>query len=172
MQIDSMNIIYDEKTIDNKVAELAKAILDDFKDKDPVIVCLLESSIFFFSDLFQQLNFVAYPDYIICEHDSNDKSQFKLIRDVRTDITGRNVVIVSNINENGSTLHYLMETLHKRNPASLKICCLFDKKVKKTFTVPIDYLGFSIDDQYLVGYGLDYKGTFTNLPVVGTIKNM
>lgn len=172
MEKDLCEVLYTEEQLDKKVSELAEQITKDYEGKDPIMVCVLTGAVFFFSDLFKKLRFPAYPDFIICSSYSGKKStgNLTITKDLKYNIEGRHVILIEDILDTGLTMYQLRNNLLARNPASLKICTLFDKKVKKAFEVPLDYVGFDLKDAFVVGYGLDYNNKYRNMPIVGVLK--
>lgn len=169
---DLEEILYDEQQLQTRIAELGQEIARDYKDKHPVLVCVLTGAIFFFTDLCKKIDIKLEPDFIKCTsyHGTQSTGQLEICQDLKVDIEGRNVIIVEDIIDSGLSLHFLREKLLQRNPASLKICVLFAKNVKRKYDVPIDYTGFNLVDKFIVGYGFDYLNYYRNVPVVGVLK--
>ncbi|OHT08855.1 Hypoxanthine-guanine-xanthine phosphoribosyltransferase [Tritrichomonas foetus] len=172
MQKDLCEILYDEQAIQKRIGELADEISKEYRGKDPILVCVLTGAIFFFTDLCKKLDFPVYPDYIIASSYAGTKSTGNLMitKDLKYNIEGRHVIIIEDIIDTGLTMYQLRHNLLMRNPASLKICVLCDKDVKKNYEVPIDYTGFNVVDKFIVGYGFDYNNKYRNLPVIGVLK--
>ncbi|OHT06970.1 Hypoxanthine-guanine-xanthine phosphoribosyltransferase [Tritrichomonas foetus] len=172
MQKDLCEVLYDQKAIEARVTELAAELSKEYRDKDPILVCVLTGAIFFFTDLVKKLDFPVYPDYIIASSYSGTKSSGNLMitKDLKYNIEGRHVIIIEDIIDTGLTMYQLRYNLLSRNPASLKICVLCDKDVKKAYEVPIDYCGFHVVDKFIVGYGFDYNNKYRNMPVIGVLK--
>lgn len=172
MEKDLSEVLYTEEQIDKKVTELAEQITRDYEGKDPIMICVLTGAVFFFSDLFKKTKFPVYPDFIICSSYEGKKSSghLTITKDLKYNIEGRHVIIVEDIIDTGLTIHMLRNNLLARNPASLKICTLFNKQVKKAYDVPLDYVGFDLVDKFIVGYGLDYNNLYRNMPIVGVLK--
>lgn len=172
MQKDLCEILHTEKEINTRIEEIAQQITKDYEGKDPIIVCVLTGAIFFFSDLIQKLRFPVYPDYIICSSYQGTKSTGNLTisKDLKYNIQGRHVILVEDIIDSGLTMYQLKNNLLTRNPASVKICSLFDKKVPRNYDIPIDYCGFDLENKFVVGYGLDYNNKYRNMPIVGVLR--
>ena len=172
MQKDLEEVLYDQEAIQKRIGELAQEITKDYKGKDPIIVCILTGAIFFFTDLCKKLDFPVYPDYIIAASYLGTQSSGNLTikKDLKYNIEGRHVIIVEDIIDSGLTMYQLRNNLMLRKPASLKICVLCDKSVKKKYEVPIDYVGFHVDDKFIVGYGFDYNNKYRNMPVIGVLR--
>lgn len=177
MTTDMMNdierVLYDKEAIQRRISELADQLTADYKDKNPIMVCVLTGAVFFYSDLLKKLNFPLDTDYIICSSYAGTKSTGNLLitQDLRNQIAGRHVVIVEDIIDTGLTMYQLINNLKSRNPASLKVCVLCNKDIgKKQYDVPIDYCGFVVENKYIIGYGFDFHNKYRNLPVIGILK--
>ncbi len=169
----SIDVLIDEKTLADKVEEIGKAIERDFKETDEVIlVGLLRGSTVFLSDLARHINLDARFDFMVVSSYGNsmDSSRdVQIKKDLEEDIRGRHVIIVEDIIDTGYTLEKVKEFLELRDPASLKICTLLDKPDRREVEVPVDYVGFTIPDVFVIGYGIDYAQKHRNLPYVGKV---
>ena len=171
---DIERVIYTEKAIAARVEEIGAELTRRLGDKRPVLVCVLKGASFFYIDLCRCMNCAIDMDFIsVSSYGVSSKSSgvVRLIKDLDTDITGRHVVIVEDIIDSGNTLSYLIEVLKQRNPRSIELCTLLDKperRVKKQVTVK--YTCFTVPDQFIVGYGLDYDQKYRNLPYIGVIE--
>lgn len=167
-----LKVLIDEKTIQNRIEELAKQIEKDYDGKDLTLVCILKGSVPFTVDLSRKMNkklkleFLQVSSYG-SEKVSSGKIDLKL--DLSENIAGENILIVEDIIDTGMTLSYLVEHLQQKNPASIKICTLLDKPSRRKYDVKVDYVGFEIPDKFVVGYGLDYDEIYRNLPYIGEI---
>lgn len=173
MMNDLEYVLYDQPAIQKRIKELADQITVEYKDKKPIVVCILTGAIYFFSDLLKRLDFPLEPDYLICSSYAGTKSTGNLTisKDLKYDIKGRHVLLIEDIVDTGLTMSQLRANLLARNPASLKICTLCDKDIgKKAYEVPIDYCGFTVENKYIIGYGFDYNNKYRNLPVIGVLK--
>ncbi len=172
MQNDIAEILVSEKAIQDKVAELARCISEDYQGKDLLLIGLLRGAIVFLSDLMRaidipvRLDFIGISSYGV----STESGAVRLVMDLETDIAGRHVLIVEDIVDTGKTLSYLVENLKARQPASLRICALLDKPDRRQVPIEVDYVGFEIPDKFVVGYGLDFAEGYRNLPFVGVLK--
>ncbi len=162
-----------EEDIRKRVDELAAQISIDYADKDEIVlVGVLKGAFIFLADLSRRLSIPRHIEFIAVssyEHGSTRSGAVRLVMDVRRSIEGKHVLIVEDIVDTGHTLHYLIDMLKSRNPASVKTCTLLHKEHKTEVDVEIDYLGFSIGDEWVVGYGLDYDEKDRTLPYIGMI---
>jgi hypoxanthine phosphoribosyltransferase len=168
MDIDKkLQILVPRKDIEVAVKKLAKEITLDYRDKNPVILCVLKGSFIFTSDLVRQLDFPLEIDFVRCSSYGNgDKSsgQVKMASGLKPNIKGRHVVVVEDIVDTGITLAFLMHYLKSKKPASLKLCAFADKPSRRLGVLNIDYIGITVPDKFLVGYGLDAAEKYRNLP--------
>ncbi len=164
--------ILDEATIRHRVRELGEEISRDYAGKSVVCVGVLKGSVIFLADLVRavdgcqvdiRLDFMAVSSY---GGSTESSGVVKILKDLDTDIQGRHVLLVEDIVDSGLTLSYLKRLLEERNPASFRVCVLLDKPDRRRVTVPVDYRGFVIPDEFVVGYGLDCDGRWRNLPAV------
>lgn len=161
------DILLTKREIDNKVAELGRSISQDYAGKDVVVACVLRGAFVFCADLVRQLDLKLSIEFLEASsygQSSNTSGNVQIRRDLGEDISGKHVLLVEDIVDTGLTLSRLRDMLLVRRPASLKICTLLDKPSRREVDIPVDYLGFSIPDEFVVGYGLDYAGCYRNLP--------
>jgi hypoxanthine phosphoribosyltransferase len=163
-----------EAKIAERVAEIAAQISADYSDKGEIVLLgVLKGAFIFLADISRRLTiprsieFIAVSNY---EHGSTPSGAVRLVMDVRESIQGRHVIIVEDIVDTGQTIHYLIEMLSARDPASIKTCVLLHKEHKAEIDVKIDYVGFSIGDEWVVGYGLDFAEHDRTLPYIGVVK--
>lgn len=170
---DVAEILITEKELQAKIAELGKQISDDYKDKDPLLVCILKGGTMFLADLMRhisiphEIDFMAISSYGVSTESSG---VVRILMDLATPIQGRHVLIVEDIIDTGRTLQYITENLKTRRPASLKICTLLNKPARREVDIPLDYVGFDIPNKFVIGYGLDYGQIYRNLPFIGVLK--
>ena len=171
----SPEVLISEEKIKARVQELATQISTDYADKgELVLIGVLKGAFIFLADLSRRLaiprhiEFLAVSSY---EHGSVRSGAVRLVMDVRRSIEGKHVVIVEDIVDTGHTLHYLIDMLKSRNPASVRTCALLHKEHKTEVDVDVDYLGFSIGDEWVVGSGLDYDEKDRTLPYIGWINS-
>jgi hypoxanthine phosphoribosyltransferase len=170
---DLAEVLIDERTLQAKIAELAKQISHDYAGKELMLVGVLKGAIMFMVDLARAINLPLTLDFMaISSYGASTESSgvVRIIKDLDSSIEGKNILIVEDIVDSGLTLSYLADYLRARNPASLKICVLLNKPERRTSDVAVDYLGFDIPDKFVVGYGLDYAEVYRNLPYIGVLK--
>ncbi len=159
-------IIISKKALKKKIKELAKKISKDYKNSEVVLICNLKGSFRFLADLASRLTIPTIIDFIAFSSYDGTKSEGKIriIKDLKIDITNKNVLIVEDIIDTGITLDYIIKYLEEfKKPKDIKVCALIDKPTKRKVYVPIHYKGFEIPDLFVVGYGLDYKEYFREL---------
>ncbi len=167
------DVLINEEEIAKKVYELAKNIEKDYKGEEVIFVGILKGACVFISDIIRKidldirLDFMAVSSYGMSTQSSG---VVKILKDLDSDIEGKNVVVVEDIIDTGLTLSYLRENLKARNPKSLKICTLLDKPERRKCDIPVDYAGFKIPDEFIVGYGIDCGEQFRNLPYIGIVE--
>ncbi len=170
---DLESVMFDEKAIAAKVSELGQQITKDYAGKDVLVVGILKGAAVFFTDLIRQINLPINIDFIVASSygDGTETSgKVDIKKDLEKDIAGRHVILVEDILDTGNTLSYIKEYLESSSSASVRICTLFDKPSRRTENIIADYKGFTIDDVFIVGYGLDYAEKYRNLPYVGVLK--
>ncbi len=164
-------VMFSHNQIQRKVRALAKSISSDYKGRQLVMVGILKGVVCFLTDLMQQLSIPTTVDFMaISAYGSNHEPMVKITKDLDESITGRDVLMVEDIVDTGMTLNYVLGHLRAHNPASLSVCTFLDKKVRRLIDVPLDYVGFEIPDEFVVGYGLDYRGKYRNLPFIGILS--
>ncbi|MCX5994457.1 MAG: hypoxanthine phosphoribosyltransferase [Chloroflexi bacterium] len=165
--MDKLKVIIPKEEIAQRLTELAAEIRKDYKGENPLLIGVLKGSFIFLSDLVRAMNipveveFIRLSSYGACTETSG---KIKLVQGLKTSIKGRHVLVVEDIIDRGLTVHYLLDYLSRRKPSSLKLCALFNKPSRRRVEVPIDYIGFTIPDAFVVGYGLDYNQQFRYLP--------
>ncbi len=169
---DVESILYTEEQLQTRIAQLAKELKADYADKNPLVVAILKGSVLFFSDLTRQMDFPLNMEFMSVSSygDSSTSGELRFRKDLDKPIDGRHVLIVEDIIDSGKTLYILKKVLLKRNPASVKICALLDKRSRRTADIEADYVGFDCADGFVVGYGLDYAEKYRNLPYVGILR--
>jgi len=166
-------ILIDEQKLMNRIEELGKQITEDYQGKELVIISILKGAVIFASDLVKAIKLPLVMDFMaVSSYGSSTKSSgvVRILKDLDEEIEGRDVLIVEDIVDTGLTLNYLVENLLSRKPASLKICCCLDKPSRRLVPVKVDYIGFSIPDEFVIGYGLDYAEKYRNLPFIGVLS--
>jgi hypoxanthine phosphoribosyltransferase len=161
-------VLYSAAEIEEKVKELAAEISHDFAGKNLVIVGIQRGFVIFMADLVRHITIPLELDFItISYYGSSDHSMFKITKDLDLNVSGKDVVIVESIVDTGMTLNSILEHLHARKVSSLSVCTLLDKRIRRIADVPLRYVGFEVRDEFLVGYGLDYREEYRNLPFIG-----
>jgi len=166
-------VLISEDEIKQRVAELGTQISRDYKDRQPILVNILKGGIIFLSDLVRQLSVLHEIDFMsVSSYESQTESTgvVRILADLNINIEGKDVIIVEDIVDSGLTLDYIRHILLARRPKSMTICTLLDKKIKRKIEVPLDYVGFEIPDEFVIGYGLDYMQKYRNLPYVAVLK--
>ena len=173
MNQDLERIMITEEQIAGRVREVAVQLDKLYEGRRPVVVCILKGSVMFFSDLIRhmetplELDFMAVSSY---GAGTTSSGQVKITKDLSESIEGRDIIVVEDILDSGNTLSYLLQILQARHPASMKLCTLLDKPDRRIKPVHVDYSGFSIPDEFVVGYGLDFAEKYRNLPYIGVLK--
>ncbi len=167
--------LWNEEEIRAAVGRLADEISKDFDDEDVLFVCILKGSFMFTSDLLRHVKAPATVDFIrATSYGANTRTcgQVTLTKDLETDIEGKNVVVVEDIIDSGLTLCSIRDTLLQRRPKALKICALVDKRARREVEIEGDYVGFTIEDGFIVGYGIDYAEKYRNLPAIFVVEEI
>ncbi len=169
----TVETLIDEAKLHARVRELGKLLSQEYAEKDLLLVCILRGGVMFLTDLMRQMSIPHNIDFMAVASYSHGVREsdgtVRITMDLLTDIHGRNVVLVEDIVDTGHTLSHVLDLLHTRSPASLRVCCLLDKHERRQVDVPIDYIGFQIPDKFVVGYGLDMDGYWRNLPFIGVV---
>lgn len=166
-------ILLTQAQLQTRIRELGAALSADYAEKTPVFVGVLRGAVHFFTDLTLrfphpcQYDFVGAASY---GDGTQSSGQVRLTKDVMTDLKGRHVVVVEDILDTGLTLRFVTDHLRSKQPASLKLCVLLDKPERRRANVAADYVGFTIPNEFVVGYGLDYQELYRNLPYIGILK--
>jgi hypoxanthine phosphoribosyltransferase len=161
--------------LSSRVTELGSEISAVYRGgmEPPVLVCVLKGSVLFLADLVRSMDIDVSVDFMsISSYSDTGESSgvVRIVKDLETDLTDRDVIIVEDIVDTGLTLKYMQEILHARGPKSLKTACLLSKPSRRKVQVPVEYIGFTIEDKFVVGYGLDYAEQYRNLPYIGVLK--
>lgn len=166
-------VLISEDELRTIVSEMGKKISEDYKDKDLLLVSVLKGSVVFMADLMRAVTIPCNIDFMaVSSYGSGTKSTgvVKIIKDLDRDIEGKDLLIVEDILDSGNTLYYLKEILAARKPRSIKICTLVDKPERREADIVADYVGESVPNEFIVGYGLDYDEYYRNLPFIGVLK--
>lgn len=173
LEKDVDSILLSKEQIAQRVKEIADTMSEYYKGKEVVMVCILKGSVAFFADLARELTVPLVYDFMcVSSYGSGTVSggSVRILKDLTVDITDKHVLIVEDILDTGNTLSALFEQLEARCPASLKLCCFLDKPDRRTKPIQADFTGFSIPDEFVVGYGLDYNEKYRQLPYIGVLK--
>ena len=174
LENDIDHILVPSDAIQQRCRELGAQISADYADKDLLLVCILKGGVIFLSDLSRALASPHAIDFMAISSYGGKRTAssgvVRILMDLNTNIENRHVVIVEDIIDTGHTLQYIIENLRTRDPASLKICTLLDKPSRREVPIQIDYVGFSIPNEFVVGYGLDFNERYRNLPYIGVLK--
>jgi hypoxanthine phosphoribosyltransferase len=169
---EQLRVIIKESALRQKVKELGNEISNDYRDKNPVLVGILKGSFIFMADLARQLSIPHQIDFIAVASYGSGKYASGVVRwlkDLGINIEDRHVIIIEDIIDSGHTLSYIRDNLLTRKPKSLKIVTLLNKKKRRKVRIPLRYVGFSIPDRFVVGYGLDYDERYRNLPFIAQL---
>lgn len=170
---DKISVLFSEEEVDKRVCELGKKISEDYAGKSVHLICILKGSVFFTCELAKRITVPVTLDFMSCSsygNSTNSSGVVKINKDLDEPIEGKNVIVIEDIIDTGNTLSYLMDNLSKRGVNSLKLCTLLDKPDRRVKDVKVDYVGFVIPDEFIVGYGLDYAQNYRNLPYVGIVE--
>ena len=173
MHQDVESIMFTKEQLEGRIGELAAQLDKEYAGKNPLMVGILKGSVMFYADLLRAMTIPVEMDFIaISSYGSGSKSsgEVKLIKDLDRKIEGRHVIIVEDIIDSGYTLSYLKRMLYSRKPESVKICTLLDKYSRRVVPIEADYKGFDCEDEFVVGFGLDYAERYRNLPYIGVLK--
>lgn len=166
-------VLFSKEQLAKRIKELAAQLDKDYAGKTPLMVAILKGSVMFFTDLIREMTLPLEIDFMsISSYGSGVKSsgEVKMIKDLDNKIEGKDLIIVEDIVDSGYTMKYLTHLLEARNPSSIKICALLDKPSRRETDVAVDYKGFEVGNEFVVGYGLDYAARYRNIPFIGILK--
>jgi hypoxanthine phosphoribosyltransferase len=172
---DVAKVLLTAEQIAARVAEMGAQISRDYEGKDLMLVCILKGANIFLADLCRHITIPLCYDFVaVSSYGADTKSSgvVRILKDLDESVESKHILVIEDIVDTGLTLRlsYLLENLRSRRAASVKICTLLDKPARRRVEVPVDYSGFTIEDQFVIGYGLDYAGKYRNLPYVGVLK--
>ena len=173
LEKDIDHILFSEEQLKARVREIADQIDRDFAGKEPMLISVLRGSFIFMADLMRSITLPCTVDFMAVSSygaGTTSSGQVKITKDLSESIEGRDIIVVEDILDSGNTLSYLLQILQARHPASMKLCTLLDKPDRRIKPVHVDYSGFSIPDEFVVGYGLDFAEKYRNLPYIGVLK--
>lgn len=166
-------VLIDQEELSARIADLAREIRQDFPSGQLHFVCVLKGAFLFLGDLIRAMEGHVTIDFMACSSygaGTSSTGEVRLSKDLDSGLEGRDVIIVEDIVDTGLTLHYLQEILLARGPRSLRTACLLSKPSRRKIDVKVDYIGFTIEDRFVVGYGLDYAEQYRNLPYIGILE--
>ena len=168
-----IDVLISEEEVEKRISELGKIISEEYEGKEIHMICVLKGGVFFMCQLAKHITVPVTMDFMSISSYGDDTSSsglVKIIKDLDEPLEGKDVLVVEDIIDSGRTLSYLMEILEKRKPNSMRLCTLLDKPDRRVREVHVDHMGFEIPDEFVVGYGLDYKQRYRNLPYIGVVK--
>lgn len=161
-----------QRQIEKRIQELGTKITADYEGKEIVMVCLLKGAYVFFADLVRNVHIPVDVDFMMVSTygaRASSSGVVKIISDLSSSIKGKDVLLVEDIVDSGLTLSYLYKTMKAKKPRSLKLCALLNKVERRKYEIPIDYIGFTVPNKYVIGYGLDYQDKYRNLPYIAVL---
>src|SRR5579875_353172 len=173
MHSDVEKILFDERQISSRIADLGKQMSGDYAGRNPLFICILKGAVMFMADLVKHIDVPMEMDFMATSsYGASSKSSgvVRIMKDLDRPVEGRHVVLVEDIVDTGLTLKYLRDAMVHRQAASVKIVSLFDKPEGRKVDIKPDYFGFEVPNEFIVGYGLDYAEQYRNLPYVGVLK--
>lgn len=172
---EKLKILISETELKKRISELGKQISEDYQGKTVCVICILKGGVMFMVDLAKEITVPVTMDFMAVSSYGTETSStgiVKIVKDLDETIEGKDVIIVEDIIDSGRTLSYLIQILKDRRPKSLKICTLLDKPERRVVEVNVDYVGFSIPDAFVVGYGLDYLQLYRNIPYIAVVEGV
>ena len=173
LEQDIERVLFSEEELNKRVSEIAAEINRDYAGKEPMLISVLRGSFVFMADLTRKIEVHCTIDFMSVSSygkGTTSTGQVQITKDLSDDIEGKDIIVVEDILDSGNTLSYLLQLLQARKPASMKLCTLLDKPDRRVKEVHVDYSGFTIPDEFVVGYGLDYAEKYRNLPYIGILK--
>ena len=170
---ETVRVLIPEDKVDERIAQLGAQISQDYADRQVHLIGILKGSIFFICELAKRITVPVTMDFMsVSSYGAGTKSSgvVKLIKDLDEPVNGKDILVVEDIIDSGRTLSYLLKNLSDRQPASISLCTLLDKPERREVDVEVDYQGFHIPDEFVVGYGLDYDQRYRNLPYIGVLS--
>lgn len=170
---EKIRVLLTEQEVDKKIQEIGEQISKDYAGKQVHLVCVLRGGVFFMCELAKRITVPVSMDFMsVSSYGGDTKSSgvVKIVKDLDDSLAGKDVIVVEDIVDSGRTLSYLLEMLNDRGPKSMRLCTLLDKPDRRVVDVNVDYTGFQIPDEFVVGYGLDYDQKYRNLPYIGIVE--
>src|SRR5438270_8744473 len=166
-----LEILFTEEQIRARVSDLAREITKDYAGRQLVLVSILRGSVFFATDLARKVELHLSMDFLsISSYGEGSEGVVRITKDLEENIAGKDVLVIEDIVDTGFTLKYLLRTLGGRNPKSLEVCALLDRRARRIIEMDLKYIGFEIPDKFVVGYGLDYRQRYRNVPYIGVVR--
>lgn len=172
---EKVRVMISEEEVDQRIEELGRQISEDYAGKEVHLICILKGSVFFMCELAKRITVPVSMDFMSVSSYGDGTSSsgiVKIAKDLDETLEGKDVIVIEDIIDSGRTLSYLLEVLSKRAPKSMKLCTLLDKPDRRVCQVTVDYSGFEIPDEFVVGYGLDYAQKYRNLPYIGVVEGV
>lgn len=173
MNKDIREVLISKQELQNKVSEMGYELGRTYKGRNPLVICVLKGAAPFMTDLILHMPIELEMDFMDISSygtEATSSGEVKIIKDLNTQVKGRDVIIVEDIIDSGLTLSYLIDLIHHRQAASLCVVALLDKPAQRTVSLHVDMIGFAVPDEFVVGYGLDYAEKYRNLPYIGILK--
>ncbi|HOO27817.1 MAG TPA: hypoxanthine phosphoribosyltransferase [Lachnospiraceae bacterium] len=170
---EEIRVLLSEQQVDRRIQEIGEKISKDYKGRSVHLVCVLKGGTFFLCELAKRISIPVSIDFMsVSSYGNETKSSgvVRIVKDLDEPLKDKNVIVVEDIIDSGRTLSYLLSILKERGPASLALCTLLDKPERRVVDVAVDYTGFEIPDEFVVGYGLDYAQKYRNLPYIGVVE--
>ena len=170
---DKLSTLFKEEEVNKRIAELGAEITKEYAGKDLVLICILKGAAPFACELAKRIDLPVQLEFMRCSSYGNETESsgvVKITLDLEQPIRDKHILVVEDIIDTGRTMNYLLQILRQRGPASVKLCALLDKPDRRVVDVDIDYTGFVIPDEFVVGYGLDYAQKYRNLPYIGVVE--
>ena len=172
---ETIRVLISEEDVDKRICEIGERISKDYAGKQVHLICVLKGGVFFMCELAKRISIPVSLDFMsVSSYGADTKSSgvVKIVKDLDEPLEGKDVIIVEDIIDSGRTLYYLIDMLKKRHPESIRLCTLLDKPDRRVKEVNVDYVGFNIPDEFVVGYGLDYAQKYRNLPYIGVVEGV
>ncbi len=170
---ETLKVMISEEEVDARILEIAKQINKDYAGQEVHLICVLRGGSFFMCELAKRIELPVTLDFISCSSYGNDTKSsgvVRIVKDLNDSIVDKNVIVIEDVVDTGRTLNYLLDMLRDRKPKSLALCSLLDKPSRRVVEVKTDYIGFTIPDKFVVGYGLDYAQKYRNLPYIAEVE--
>ena len=170
-----IRVLLTEEEVNRRISEIAAQISQDYEGRAVHLICVLKGGVFFTCELAKRLTVPVSLDFMsVSSYGDDTKSSgvVRIVKDLDESLEGKDVLVVEDIIDSGRTLSYLLEILEKRKPKSMRLCTLLDKPDRRVRDVKVDYVGFEIPDEFVVGYGLDYAQKYRNLPYIGIVDGI